>query len=83
MINKRVERVTEGQMTFEEYTAAVEQARADNPNWRHGQAAFNALWHLRADLSERVRATTMDPFYNDARLPEFFEWVRQNWGDAT
>ena len=42
---------------------------------REGQAAFNALFELRQDLSEQIRTTDLDPFYRDDRLPAFWAWL--------
>lgn len=66
-------------MTFEEYQTAVEYAQENNPTWRKGQAAFNVLMCNREDLSERVRGTPLDPYYNDTILNEFYHWVREHW----
>jgi hypothetical protein len=49
---------------------------------RLGQAAFNILIDVRPDLAERVRGkVTLDPFYKDANLPAFLEWVASHWAD--
>lgn len=69
-------------MTFSEYVGEVTEAFHHTPNeWRHGQAAFNVLWRLRPDLSEQIRGRhhDIDPFYDDVRLPAFYEWVERNW----
>lgn len=47
---------------------------------RQGQLAFNNLWAIRPDLSERIRATDLDPFYDDSRLGDFFAYVEAQWG---
>jgi hypothetical protein len=65
--------------TFEEFTLRVTLAQVRNPSWRAGQTAFNVLWDMRPDLSEQVRSTSLDPFYVDERLPEFYEFVKENW----
>lgn len=65
---------------FEDYVAEVTKAFHDrNLGWRQGQAAFNILVWNRPDLSEKVRTTPLDPFYNDKRLPDFYAWVCDNW----
>lgn len=56
--------------SFAEYHEAI---------WRKGQFAFNKLAQLRPDLSEQIRGSKLDPFYDDDVLPAFFEWVEANW----
>ena len=73
-------------MTFQDYRSAVDIAQADNRNWRPGQAAFNVLHQYRPDLSEQVRATTLDPFHStdmSSTLPRFYKWVEENWNGGT
>lgn len=53
--------------------------RSPRNGQRKGQFAFNELFKVRPDLSEQVRATDMDPFYQDDILPLFWQWVEQNW----
>lgn len=56
--------------------------REDDP-WRFGQAAFNVLAKYRPDLSERVRGTTLDPFYCEhsghPTLMKFAQFVEDGW----
>lgn len=67
-------------MTYDEYLLLVEQAAVDNPEWRGGQAAVNVLAVVRPDLSEALRGRSgLDPFYVDANLPRFWEWVDAHW----
>ena len=66
-------------MTFDQYRDASGQAWHANRNWRQGQAYFNTLVRVRPDLSERVRATNFDPFYNNLRLPNFLAWLEEVW----
>lgn len=50
------------------------QSLENIPAWsRKGQHAFNQLLIYFPDFAEHVRATEIDPFYNDKRLPEFFK----------
>ena len=67
-------------MSFEEYEAAVEYAHGQHPEWRRGQTAFNVLMVNRPDLSETVRATSLDPFHDDGKIEAFFGWAKGNWG---
>lgn len=48
---------------------------------REGQFAFNCLFANRPDLSEQIRGTVLDPYYNDALLPQFWIWVKAHWED--
>lgn len=69
-------------LDYSEFLAAVSASQAMHPEWRAGQAAFNVLATLRPDLSEKIRATPLDPFHLDARLPDFYLFVYQNWEDS-
>lgn len=66
-------------MTFHEYIAKCEQYYNSIPAWRKGQTYWNVLDGARPDLTERLRATKLDPFYNDDLLPAFLSWVEQEW----
>lgn len=66
-------------MTFREFRQHVE--RSDRKDQRLGQFAFNELFRFRSDLSEQIRTSDFDPFYQDKYLPEFWYWVEQNWGE--
>ena len=65
-------------MTFDEYQAAVIATKDAHPEWRTGQAAFNVLCQYRPDLSERIRATPLDPFHEREDLSKFYAWVKWN-----
>ena len=67
-------------MRIEEYHRQVGISRARHPDWRSGQAHFNALCKLRPDLSEEVRGDlALDPFISDANIPAFLDWVMVHW----
>jgi hypothetical protein len=67
-------------MTFEEYVVESNHTFiVHGGNWRTGQAYFNVLWDNRPDLSERVRATVLDPFHDDTVIPYFLAFVAKNW----
>ena len=66
-------------MTFEEYVTEVNKEFRSPKGWRHGQAAFNVLRTVREDLASQVHRSSRDPFYNDSKLPSFYEWVGNNW----
>lgn len=69
-------------MTFTEFYTLVyeDHASAKGPQ-RDGQWAFNCLFFNRPDLSEQIRGTILDPYYNDDFLPQFWIWVEQHWDD--
>ena len=46
---------------------------------RLGQAYFNSLCEHRPDISEMIRCTVNDPFYNDDKLDNFFRKVEELW----
>lgn len=66
-------------MTFDEYVVEASEYQRENPHQRSGQVYFNVLYQVRPDLSERIRTTDLDPFYRDQRLPQFLEFVANNW----
>jgi hypothetical protein len=66
-------------MTFTEYLEEVRLEQELHPEWRRGQTYFNVLYDHRPDLSERVRATPIDPFYSDKNLHDFLAWLGVNW----
>ena len=68
-------------MTFEQYVSASESCWRSNHKWRRGQAFFNVLSVDRPDLAERIRATSLDPFYDDNGIAAFLEVVRTMWDD--
>jgi hypothetical protein len=44
------------------------------PNWRKGQCAFNAFYHLFPDKANVIRGTKHDPFHKDDAT-EFFTFI--------
>lgn len=66
-------------MTFYEWLAMVPHYHRANPEWRAGQTYFNALHETRPDLSHAVRATSIDPFHHNDRIPAFREFVKERW----
>ena len=51
-------------------------------SWRRGQYAFNLLHSMKPKLAELVRATPIDPFHRDERIPAFLEFVQAHWEDV-
>lgn len=69
-------------MTFPEYLVEVAAYQTSHPSWRRGQRHFNVLCMHRTDISETIRGTLLDPFYQDARIPTFLEAVRSRWSKS-
>lgn len=45
------------------------------PDWRPGQAAFNAFHRIDPAGADKIRSTAFDPFHVDDRLPDFWQWL--------
>lgn len=46
---------------------------------RNGEALFNAIWDVSPTVGERFRGSTLDPFNNDDRIPEFVQALFDFW----
>jgi len=46
---------------------------------RVGQWMFNVLHEMRPELANAVRGGDLDPFYDDAKIDNFLNWVSKNW----
>jgi hypothetical protein len=70
-------------MTFYEYLEFAWRYYVQNPNkyQRKGQALFNALYKVHPGLADKVRATPLDPFYQDDRIPDFLTMVKGAWNN--
>lgn len=70
-------------MTYDEYILAactrVRKQVDKGDRERVGQAFFNALYEIRPALADHFRGENLDPFYDDAALPDFLEELHQNW----
>lgn len=66
-------------ISYGDFTSAVRNRFVSHPNERRGQATFNTLFATRPDLAEKVRATNLDPFYDDSKLHEFYNFIEENW----
>lgn len=61
-------------------TAAVDYIENGAPrSWRTGQTVYNLLDKVRPDLSFMVAGSDVDPFYDDSRLPLFYDFVMRHW----
>lgn len=66
-------------MTFEEFVLSVQGVRLPK-GLRRGQFLVNELHRVRLDLAKRLTAEKdYDPFYDDKRLPAFWDFVMRNW----
>lgn len=45
------------------------------PELRQGQCLFNTLHRLHPDLSEQIRGTDNDCFYDDNKISNFFKFL--------
>lgn len=48
---------------------------AEHPDWRDGQCAFSALEEIEPGCADIVRHMAVDPFYDDAKLDAFWDFV--------
>ena len=67
-----------GKMTYDEFVAEVIAYRIATRQ-RQGQAYFNMLFITRPDLSEQIRTTPLDPFYEEKVSDECIAFVKSNW----
>ena len=57
-----------------------QELATNRPEWsRKGQHAFNALLDYFPEFAEEIRATQLDPFYHDERIPALFEELNQRF----
>jgi hypothetical protein len=66
-------------VTFDKYVEIVAWTDSLRANWRLGQTYFNVLYRIRPHLAEQVRATDLDPFFDDNRIPSFLAFIEANW----
>jgi len=55
--------------------AKAEKLRKENPQWRRGQAFFNALYMSYREAAEEIRGGKYDPFYVDAKLKDCIRFL--------
>jgi len=48
----------------------------NHKNWRKGQALFNAIYCIRPEIANEIRATDIDPFHNDNKIDACLEFLR-------
>jgi hypothetical protein len=56
-------------------TRLSEEYRVNCTNWRRGQCLFNALYELYPSISDVIRGTDVDPFYNDDKIPQCWNTI--------
>lgn len=49
-----------------------------HPEYREGQALFNALWEIVPGWADQIRATPLDPFYHDDRIEATLEALKKH-----
>lgn len=69
---------TKRRETVSYVTSLIAQAQNRPIDWREGQAAYNVLSKERPDLASQINGTDLDPFYDNERLPAFYDWVASN-----
>lgn len=69
------------QHTFSEYIQFSEELYAEmmKHRWRKGQCYFNQLLDSHPQLAEKIRGADIDPFHRDSCIPDFLEYLQQNW----
>ncbi len=63
---------------FSEYIVISAEMFREN-EWRLGQTHFNVLAKIRPDISERIRGTDIDAFYDNNKLPAMLAEVYKRW----
>lgn len=67
--------VTENVLRWLAVQTEAEELRIQYPDWRRGQALFNALYSMDPGLANQISGTDADPFYDDSREQLFTEAV--------
>jgi hypothetical protein len=65
--------------TFSHYLMNVSHSFVNSGHLRFGQTCFNVLYELDPDLADSIRATDLDPFYDDNKVPAFLERLSNEW----
>lgn len=56
---------------------AANAALAQHPEWRYGQAMFNAAYTLYPAAADQMRGGSLDPFHRDERAIPFAQKVAE------
>lgn len=62
-------------MTYKQYLDLCAQTHKRYPEWRTGQAYFNALWQVNPNLAAHIQGSDLDPFYDDSRVTLFLDII--------
>lgn len=63
-------------MTLE---AFLEHALLPTKDVRQGQRLMNTLYNVRQDLYEMISTSSIDCFYDDAKMWSTIMWLHENW----
>jgi hypothetical protein len=63
--------------SFEQIEKLAWKLLKQNPNWRYGQAVFNAAYELFPNEANDLRATPLDCFYRGENVAIFLETMRR------
>lgn len=68
-----MEKLTENQL--HQLNIDIEAAIKENKTWRKGQTHFNVLYQQYPLIANKIRSTSVDPFYNDLIIPSFWSYL--------
>lgn len=71
--NKIIDKIKKSQVETVKKMAA--RMRKDHPEYRKGQALFNALHIMHPEVAENVRSKSYDPFYKDENIEECIKQI--------
>ena len=63
-------------MDLEKFVVKVQETMLAYPCLREGQTLFNVLYEEEPEWANDIRATDLDPLYNDKKIPTFWEWLQ-------
>lgn len=63
-------------MNFSQYLLEVTYTHYNNQELRYGQTCYNVLHEINPEAAEEITGTFLDPFHDDAGVPEFLRYVR-------
>lgn len=62
---------------YDEFALLEREASRTPAGMREGQHAFNVVQASRPDIARAAIKAGLDPFYDDAKLPEFWDFVAE------
>ena len=70
-------------LSFNDFLADVsikyEHQKNTPGHWRYGQMYFNLLSEARPDISDRIKGSSLDPYYKDVVAGVTHMFVESNW----